>query len=676
MKQILSILFFSFFVLNYGFSQQKVKFGKIDKADLEMMYYPTDSSAAAAILHNTGFTQLEYDKNLGDFVYSHDRHFRIKILDKAGLDWADFTINLYKNGSDQEKLTKFVAIVANLKNGKIEETKVVKKDLFSQATSEHNNQKKIAFPKVQVGSIIDIKYTVLSPFYITLTDWQFQHEIPVRYSEYRVDYPEWFTYKAKFKGYDTQYITTLDLSPTSSTIVLNPITRRNAATTAQTRTINYSKMRHGWVANEMPAFVEEAYISTVDNFLVAVDFELSATDIPGSSWTSYARTWEELGQTMMQSSHFGKQLNKSKTKFLSDEVKSVTEGFTTPEEKVAALYYFLKSKVAWNGSHSAFIETSLKEAYNQGKGNSADINLMLMGILQQAGFKADAILLSTKGHGFLNPAFPSLRQFNYVIVRVEIAPEKYMLLDATNKSLPMHLLPPKCINDSGLLVRKEGIKWVDLTNKGKYYQSRSMDLTLNEDMDLEGSMKVRCKDYAAYLMRENYIEEGNETDYMAAIESNNEGLSIRQHDIENIQDINKSVKETSEVTISNQVMEGGDLLYLNPMLTFGMEENPFTLEERTYPVDYPYAQSKVYALNLTIPEGYAIEEIPESKAIAMPEKSGNFNYTAKVQGNKLTIVSQFKINKNLFLPTEYQSLKAFYNIVIEKHSEQIVLKKL
>ena len=668
MNRISSILIIALFCSITAWTQEKVKFGEVLMADLEMTEYPTDSSAAAAILHHHGHTDLEYNTGLDAFQYTFNRHLRIKILDKSGLDWADFAISLYESGRDREKLIKFNAIVFTLKNGKVTETKVGKKDLLSEQSSENYKQKKIAFPQVQVGSIIDIKYTINSPFYYSLVDWQFQYEIPVRYSEYRVFYPEWFTYKTKFKGYDSQYIGTLDLSADSKSINFNSRSGSNR--------VDYRRMRYGWMVKEVPAFVKEAYISTVDNFLVSVDFELGSTNFPGATWVSLTKSWEELGETMIKSNYFGKLLNKNKTKFLADQIKGLTAGITDPKEKIVAVYYHLKDKVAWNKYQNKFTSsTSLKEAYNKGKGNTADINLMLLGMLKQVGLSAHPVLLSTKGNGFLNPAFPALRQFNYVIVQVEVAEGKYMLLDATEKDLPIHLLPTKCINDRGLLVKKEGIKWVELKPTGKFNITRSLDLDLNEDMEWEGKMKVRCKDYAANYMRESYIEENDEAAYIASIESDHEGLSIADYSIEGIDKLDKNVQESCKVNFSNQIMDGGDLLYFNPMLSFAMDENPFKLKERTYPVDYPYPQSEVCSFQFTIPDGYVIDELPEKSMIALPEKGGKFSYTVKVQGNKINILSQFRINKNLFLPAEYPVLKEFYNIVVAKHSEQIVLKK-
>lgn len=664
-------LLFSFtflFVTLLCFSQKKVKYGTIDMADLTMTEYPTDNSANAAILYHKGYLNLEYNPSSDDFQYKYERHIRIKILDKSGLDWADFAISLYENGINREKILWFNATVFTDKNGTIEKTVVKKGDLLNDRVSENTVLKKIALPNVQEGSIIDIEYSILSPFYYNLEDWRFQYEVPVRYSEYQLNYPDWFSYKTNFKGYDLQYVNSMDLKPDTKEIVFHTKTGNNNVT--------YRRMRYGWIAKEMPAFIEDVYISTVDNFLVSIEIELESTQFPESNFVSLIKDWEKLVETLMKSNFFGRQLTKGKTKFLTADVLKEVAGVSNPRHKITAIYYYLKNIMEWNNYQDKYITTSLKEAYYTGKGNTADINLTLLSMLRLVGFNADPVLLSTKDNGFLNQGFPTLRQFNYVIIRVEVEVGKYMFLDATDKDLPLHLLPTKCINDSGLLVKKEGMEWIELKSTGKYNIVRTIDINLNEDMEWEGSMKVKYKDYAASSMRQMYEYEEDEATYLAAIESNHAGLAIDEFSIEGLAEFSSTIKETYSINFENQIIDEGDLLYFNPMLTFGTEENPFKLEERTYPVDYDYPMSETYSFQYTIPEGYRVDEMPEGTIIALPEKGGKFSYSTKIQGNKIIVSSQFKLNKNFFLPTEYQSLKEFYNIVVAKHSEQVVLKKI
>ncbi|MEM6316498.1 MAG: DUF3857 domain-containing protein [Bacteroidota bacterium] len=664
MKRFNFSLLLLLLITQLAWSQKKTKFGDIDRADLAMTEYAADTSAKAVILYDDGYTDLDYIKGRG-FAVNFTRHVRIKVLKKSGLDYADFSILLYQNTKEREKVVKFKAITHSLKNGKAVATKVSKKELFNENLSENRSVAKVAMPQVEVGSIIEIEYSVVSPFYWNLWDWQYQYEIPVRHSEYQINYPEWFDYNIKFKGYDLEYVTALDLNSDSRSIFFGAADK-----------VSYQRMKSGWVAENMPAFVEEAYISTKRNFLVAVTFELASTKFPGSMYKSYITSWEEMGQSMMESDGFGKQLAKGKTKFLAAAIDQATAGATTPEAKIAAVYQLINQKVAWNEHNGKFTRQPLKEAYYKGRGSVAEINLLLIGALRRADIDADPVLISTKEHGFLNPGFPAMSQFNYVLAKVNLPDGKYLLLDASNNSLPMNLLSPKCINDKGLVVKKEGINWIELRPSGKFTVIHSFDLTMNEDMAWTGNMKSRCKDYGASYMRQTYEAKADQATYIATMESENDGLVVSNYTVDGLKKVGQSIKESCEVSFDNQIMDGGDLLYFNPMLTYGKTENPFKLPKRTYPVNFPYPQSIVYSFQYKIPEGYEIDELPEKKVIALPEKGGTFSYSARVQNGKIMVISQFKINKNRFLPNEYLQLKEFYNIVIAKHAEQVVLRKV
>ena len=78
---------------------------------------------------------------------------------------------------------------------------------------------------------------------------------------------------------------------------------------------------------------------------------------------------------------------------------------------------------------------------------------------------------------------------------------------------------------------------------------------------------------------------------------------------------------------------------------------------------------------ITIPEGYTVDELPQSKVLMLPGNAGKYVYNVANTGNSITLLSNFQINKSLFLQTEYPNLREFYNQVIAKQAEQIVLKK-
>src|SRR6218665_802296 len=84
-----------------------VKFGDIPLSDLKMTTYDKDTSAAVVILVDYGEAYLNV--NTVAVTLNYERHVRIKILKKEGLEWADRQIQLYHSGSDEEKVIKLKA---------------------------------------------------------------------------------------------------------------------------------------------------------------------------------------------------------------------------------------------------------------------------------------------------------------------------------------------------------------------------------------------------------------------------------------------------------------------------------------------------------------------------------------------------------------------------------------
>ena len=142
-----------------------------------------------------------------------------------------------------------------------------------------------------------------------------------------------------------------------------------------------------------------------------------------------------------------------------------------------------------------------------------------------------------------------------------------------------------------------------------------------------------------------------------------------------IDSLYKPVHEEYEVSLTGSADVMGDMISINPMLIQRMEDNPFKLETRKYPIDYGHMIKKKYVIKLVLPEGYEATDFPKPCSIALPDKSARFTYQAGFTGNFVQVTTSFEINKILYLETEYKLLKEFYNQVIAKQAEVIMLKK-
>jgi len=119
----------------------------------------------------------------------------------------------------------------------------------------------------------------------------------------------------------------------------------------------------------------------------------------------------------------------------------------------------------------------------------------------------------------------------------------------------------------------------------------------------------------------------------------------------------------------------GDKILFQPLLFERIEKNRYTLEDRKYPVNFNYPISETYVFEYTIPQGYEVETLPQSKIFRLQDNSISASYNVQILGNKIFVLFKRDINKILFLPEEYPNLKEMFNQIVKKHSEQIILKK-
>ena len=132
-----------------------------------------------------------------------------------------------------------------------------------------------------------------------------------------------------------------------------------------------------------------------------------------------------------------------------------------------------------------------------------------------------------------------------------------------------------------------------------------------------------------------------------------------------------------EYKIAMKEGQNGDaaIIYIGPIMIGRQKDNPFTSPTREYPVDFGEQFNETYSLQLTIPQGYEVEDLPKNISMAMEEKAGKFQYQITQVDNKILLNYYLSIDKVIFIPSEYLALKNFFNQVINKQAEQIVLKK-
>ena len=116
-------------------------------------------------------------------------------------------------------------------------------------------------------------------------------------------------------------------------------------------------------------------------------------------------------------------------------------------------------------------------------------------------------------------------------------------------------------------------------------------------------------------------------------------------------------------------------LYFSPLLFFETIENPFKSETRSYPIDFVYPREDKYIVNILLPKGYVIESLPEKAKIVFNGDDGVYTYIVRQNGKMIQFTMDLKLNKTLILPSEYEVFKQFYQMMIDKQAEKVVLSK-
>jgi len=190
--------------------------------------------------------------------------------------------------------------------------------------------------------------------------------------------------------------------------------------------------------------------------------------------------------------------------------------------------------------------------------------------------------------------------------------------------------------------------------------------------ELKGSLEISRTGYDAMKTRKKYL--AGEEDYLKDF-LEGRTWELTKNEFKNAKDVQQPFVETHDLVINDHVVSAGDILYLNPFILHKEDENPFKHETREYPVDFGSAFDKTYMIKISLPEGYAVEELPQSKVFALPEGGGKYLYNVSQIGNDISITSSVSINRSLFSQMEYPNLREFYNQVVAKQAEQIVIKK-
>ena len=652
---------------------QNHELGNVTIEELKEKKCPTDSTASAAILFNKGKVSIDF--NGTNFSLTTVVEVKIKIYKKEGYEWGNEKIPFYLGSSSKESVEFSNAVTYNLVNGEVQKTKAKAENVFIEEINKSFRVQKISMPNVKEGSIVEYKYTIKTPYISNLRDWHFQKKIPVNYSEFTTDIPEYLFYNVFRKGSAVIKETKDKLNKfISFSQDYNSWQYKQKLKNNPYRhdidQLSYIDNRTVYSLENIPALKEESFVNNINNYASILQHEVSGVKFPNSTVEMFSVTWEDVAQSINESEYFGDQLEK--TNYYEDDLKAVLNDTLSTEEKTASIFKYVQSRMNWNKHYSYSCYDGVKKAYQDKVGNSAEINLMLVSMLRYANLDANPVLVSTRSNGI--SLFPSRTAFNFVIASVMVN-GNLVLLDATSKfSLPA-ILPIRDLNWFGRLIKKDGTSdMVDLMPKTTSFDVVNTVVSIDNKGQIAGKVREQYLDYSALQYREN-LGELTHDEIVEKIEKTHKQLEIYDLELINPAD-NESIVEKYTIKTAGSSEVIGDKIYFSPMLCYAISENPFKQDTREYPVDFSFPFRNKFSATIIIPEGFQVESLPKSIALVMQMKYGTFNYTITNTDSQIQLTAALEVTTSIVPPDDYDILKEFYKAVVDKENEKIILKKI
>jgi len=671
-KRMLAVMFLMSALAVSAQQNVNMKFGKPTKEEMEMTVYSPDPDAEAVVLCR--LTDVEYTVQTSSFLVDYREKCRIKVLKPGGTRFAKVVVPYQMNmsvgnnitglrtsfmtipmdrvsgnssfqeqdgpmsegifGTDGDEMVEDIKATAfNQEGGKVVKTSLKKSDIVKTKIDNQNYLVEFTVPNVKVGTVIEYEYNIHSQLFWELRDWYAQCEIPVVYAKLDMNIPNYLIFNIEDHG--IQRLTyTCTVGSLKYKVESDPL--------ANPMSVNTN--HYVYIGRDLIGMPKDDYVWNAQDHCAGITAELKQYRLRGMNQLDYAKTWEQIDAMILDSDDLGLHLNDHSP--LANELKeSKIEEIADLRKRVIEVYKLVMSKVKWNGKYE-LSPAPTSETLKKGEGTNADINLLLIQSLHDAGLNAAPVMLRTRDLGLLPYNFPSIRKLSTFLVGVIMPSGGNVYLDASSKNAYLNVLPEVMLVERARLVQKGNrSQWVNLQKLQRSQKSTIINATLTPDGKLSGKQTTRY-----------------------------EGLDAAQYRTKaGLDEFAPEATEEVEFTLQGTVNDGK--ISVCPFKNPPLESNPFNASKRLMPVEFPCIRTERIVINITLPEGYTMESKPQSTIVSTPDKGLDGRYVTSESEGKAHVEYLFNVNSLSHSEKNYSDLRQIFEMFINYGKTPLIFKK-
>ena len=277
----------------------KMEWDKISSDDLKSTVWASDSNAVAAVLGDIGDLNMETIKNRNGFRFKERK--RIKIFKKEGFEYANIRIPYYAK-DDVQYVNKVRGHTIAPDGSRYE---VDAKSIVREKINDRVSVVKFTFPKVTEGCVLEYEMELYSIGIWELREWYFQELIPTRLSVLDVDLYSRCEYSYLFQG------------------------EQNLKSTKPKYDNFDGRVHVTFFTEDLPALKEEKYVTSVDNHLTRIRFQLGKYYTADGSERELLTTWQNTADSFFSDDGISRKFLK---KGNYSKVVEATKGVVNPSD--------------------------------------------------------------------------------------------------------------------------------------------------------------------------------------------------------------------------------------------------------------------------------------------------------------------------------------------------------
>ncbi len=615
-------------------------FPAISDAEKALTSVATDPGAPAVILFKRG--ALDFMDPIRDASSSLTIEVRLKVLTEEGKDAGDVSIV-------HSRLTRLHGFEGRtvLPDGR--EIPLEESAVFEETLSRRDGyfQTKVAFPGVEVGAILDYRYTLNWDSIYYLEPWYFHNTVPTVLSEIRFYVPKNLSFLPWRRETDGAKMT-LEQQRKPQGLELLVGMRDLRGLPDEPYSFPFADL------SSRVMLVPQEYVNSGTRMALLTNWG----EVCDSFEQGYAPARRKDGKA------------KKKAKDLA--------GSGSARARAEAIYAFVRDEIALASNGLVWLGVSgVDEVLKDGAGASADQALLLQAMLMAVKVPADLVWAADRANGRIDLDIPNPLWFDRVLVAVDLDGER-VYLDPSDDGLAFGRLAPGYEGHSALLFDKRKPEVVTLPDGDPAATSRQADLelTVDEDGGVAGSGRLTLAGHYARLFL-NWHDDAEETAEAWAT-----WLADRftDFDIEGVVVEESMAAQTVGISWRMSMQEEavlGDEVTLTPSEPLGPEEQVFRLtpSERKTPVQFSFAGSlNGVRLTLRWPADWRLDAVPS--AVTETSTVGDLSVTiaSDPEGRQLTYERRLeRRGRELTGGSDYATIRGLYAAAEKHDASRLVL---